>query len=169
MWLHAKDRPTPTQVNNSLPPMACDLKYYVFHNKPSIFVGTTQPYQTADGRLMSWQWHVTCRNLHHYKYEIFAYRGVTINQVLSYSSSEAYSPLLHNTSSDRALQIQNTYLSRVSGCKSFQRRINSLMVPSTSGSTWKTAQPLFSLAQHTHIATLLTGCCGGHYIYCSNC
>jgi len=71
----------PCQHDDSLPPTACDLKCYVHHNKPSIFVGTTQPYRTADGRLTSWRRRVTCRNLCRYKYKIFAYRGVAVNRV----------------------------------------------------------------------------------------
>ena len=44
-------------------------------------MGTIQPYHTANGTLKSWQWCVMHRNLHCYKYNIFAYREITVNHV----------------------------------------------------------------------------------------
>ena len=74
----------PRQHNDSLPPTACDLRRYVHHNKPSIFVGTTQPYRTTDGGLTSWRRRVTRRNFRRYEYDIFAYGGVAVNRVLGH-------------------------------------------------------------------------------------
>lgn len=61
---------------------AFNLRDYVAHNIPSIFVGTARFYRNARGSLTRWQRRVTTATAHRFEYEIYAYGGIDVNHVL---------------------------------------------------------------------------------------
>ena len=68
--------------DDTFPYDAFDLRVYVEHNSESIFVSTTRPYRKANIELALWEPRITPANQRRFRYDIFAYGGIDVNDVL---------------------------------------------------------------------------------------
>jgi len=111
-------RPRVIPENNTFPRRAFNLREYVDSATASIFIGTTRPYRNTDNKLVRWGPPPSPANQDLFLYEILAYGGIDVNQVLGTHRYErqmeiAFPGGIHRTMIRSARQYRRSRLVRI--------------------------------------------------------